>query len=227
MLLIAVGILGATVMPHNLYLHSAVVQTRAHTETEKGKKEAIKFATIDSTVALSLAFFVNAAILILAAASFYVTGHGEVAEIGDAYKLLAPLLGVGAASTLFAVALLASGQNSTITATLAGQVILEGFMNIKIKPWIRRIITRALAIVPAVGIAIAFGDSGLANLLIASQVVLSMQLPFAVIPLVWFTSSRKKMGMFVNPLWMKVIVFSIAAIIGTLNVWLIVNVLGA
>jgi manganese transport protein len=227
MLLIAVGILGATVMPHNLYLHSAVVQTRAHAETEKGKKEAIKFATIDSTVALSLAFFVNAAILILAAASFYVTGHGEVAEIGDAYKLLAPLLGVGAASTLFAVALLASGQNSTITATLAGQVILEGFMNIKIKPWVRRIITRALAIVPAVGIAIAFGDSGLANLLIASQVVLSLQLPFAVIPLVWFTSSRKKMGMFVNPLWMKVIVFSIAAIIGTLNVWLIVNVLGA
>ncbi|HSW92009.1 MAG TPA: Nramp family divalent metal transporter [Candidatus Saccharimonadales bacterium] len=227
MLLIAVGILGATVMPHNLYLHSAVVQTRAHVETEKGKKEAIKFATIDSTVALSLAFFVNAAILILAAASFYVTGHGEVAEIGDAYKLLAPLLGVGAASTLFAVALLASGQNSTITATLAGQVILEGFMNIKIKPWIRRIITRALAIIPAVGIAIAFGDSGLANLLIASQVVLSMQLPFAVLPLVWFTSSRKKMGMFVNPLWMKIIVFSIAAIIGTLNVWLIVNVLGA
>jgi manganese transport protein len=227
MLLIAVGILGATVMPHNLYLHSAVVQTRAHAETEKGKKEAIKFATIDSTVALSLAFFVNAAILILAAASFYVTGHGEVAEIGDAYKLLAPLLGVGAASTLFAVALLASGQNSTITATLAGQVILEGFMNIKIKPWVRRIITRALAIVPAVGIAIVFGDSGLANLLIASQVVLSLQLPFAVIPLVWFTSSRKKMGMFVNPLWMKVIVFSIAAIIGTLNVWLIVNVLGA
>lgn len=227
MLLIAVGILGATVMPHNLYLHSAVVQTRAHVETEKGKKEAIKFATIDSTVALSLAFFVNAAILILAAASFYVTGYGEVAEIGDAYKLLAPLLGVGAASTLFAVALLASGQNSTITATLAGQVILEGFMNIKIKPWVRRIITRALAIVPAVGIAIAFGDSGLANLLIASQVVLSMQLPFAVLPLVWFTSSRKKMGMFVNPLWMKIIVFSIAAIIGTLNVWLIVNVLGA
>jgi manganese transport protein len=227
MLLIAVGILGATVMPHNLYLHSAVVQTRAHVETEKGKKEAIKFATIDSTVALSLAFFVNAAILILAAASFYVTGHGEVAEIGDAYKLLAPLLGVGAASTLFAVALLASGQNSTITATLAGQVILEGFMNIKIKPWVRRIITRALAIVPAVGIAIAFGDSGLANLLIASQVVLSMQLPFAVLPLVWFTSSRKKMGIFVNPLWMKVIVFSIAAIIGTLNVWLIVNILGA
>jgi len=227
MLLIAVGILGATVMPHNLYLHSAVVQTRAHEETEEGKKEAIKFATIDSTVALSLAFFVNAAILILAAASFYVTGHGEVAEIGDAYKLLAPLLGVGAASTLFAVALLASGQNSTITATLAGQVILEGFMNIKIKPWIRRIITRALAIIPAVGIAIAFGDSGLANLLIASQVVLSMQLPFAVLPLVWFTSSRKKMGIFVNPLWMKVVVFGIAAIIGTLNVWLIMNVLGA
>lgn len=227
MLVIAVGILGATVMPHNLYLHSAVVQTRAHAITPKGKKEAIKFATIDSTVALSIAFFVNAAILILAAASFYVSGHGEVAEIGEAYKLLAPLLGVGAASTLFAVALLASGQNSTITATLAGQIILEGFLNVKMKPWIRRLVTRALAIIPAVCVAIIYGNSGLSNLLIASQVVLSMQLPFAVVPLVAFTSSRKKMGEFVNPLWMKIATFSIAAIIGTLNVWLIVTIFSA
>ena len=224
MLVIAVGILGATVMPHNLYLHSAVVQTRAHAITPKGKKEAIKFATIDSTVALSIAFFVNAAILILAAASFYVSGHGEVAEIGEAYKLLAPLLGVGAASTLFAVALLASGQNSTITATLAGQIILEGFLNIKMKPWIRRLMTRALAIIPAVCVAVIYGNSGLSNLLIASQVVLSMQLPFAVVPLVAFTSSGKKMGEFVNPLWMKITTFTIAAIIGSLNVWLIATV---
>lgn len=225
MLLIAVGILGATVMPHNLYLHSAVVQTRAHALTKKGKKEAIKFATIDSTVALSLAFFVNASILILAAATFYVSGHGEVAEISEAYKLLAPLLGVGAASTLFAIALLASGQNSTVTATLAGQIILEGFLRVKVKPWIRRLATRALAIIPAVLIAIIFGGSGLSNLLIASQVVLSMQLPFAVFPLVWFTSSRKKMGAFVNPLWLKGVTAAIALIIAGLNIWLISNVL--
>ncbi len=225
MLLIAVGILGATVMPHNLYLHSAVIQTRAHGLTHKAKKEAIKFATIDSTVALTLAFFVNAAILILASAAFYVSGHGEVAEIGEAYQLLAPLLGVGAASTLFAVALLASGQNSTITATLAGQIILEGFLHVKMKPWMRRLATRSLAIIPAVTIAVLFGNSGLASLLIASQVVLSMQLPFAVLPLVIFTSSRKKMGKFVNPLWLKITTFSITAIISSLNGWLIFNVL--
>lgn len=224
MLFIAVGILGATVMPHNLYLHSAVVQTRAHKLTFKGKKEAIKFATIDSTLALSLAFFVNAAILILAAATFYTSGYGEIAEIGDAYKLLTPLLGVGAASTLFAVALLASGQNSTITATLAGQIILEGFLHVKLKPWVRRLATRSLAIIPAVTIAILFGSSGLANLLVMSQVVLSMQLPFAVFPLVFFTSSRKKMGKFVNPLWLKIVIFTIAIIIASLNVWLIVNI---
>jgi manganese transport protein len=224
MLFIAVGILGATVMPHNLYLHSAVVQTRAHDLTSKGKKEAIKFATIDSTVALLLAFFVNAAILILAAASFYVTGHREIAEIGDAYKLLTPLLGVGAASTLFALALLASGQNSTITATLAGQIILEGFLHVKLAPWIRRLSTRALAIVPAVGIAIVAGSHGLAQLLIASQVVLSMQLPFAVFPLVVLTSSRKRMGEFTNPLWLKLASFGIAGVIVCLNIWLICNI---
>jgi manganese transport protein len=225
MLLIAVGILGATVMPHNLYLHSAVVQTRAHRVTAKGKKEAIKFATIDSTVALSLAFFVNASILILASASFYVTGHGEVAEIGEAYKLLAPLLGVGLASTLFAVALLASGQNSTITATLAGQVILEGFMRLKLKPWIRRLTTRSLAIIPAIGIAVLYGGSGLSNLLIASQVVLSMQLPFAIFPLVWFTNNKKIMGKFVNPMWVKITASTVAIVIGGLNIWLITSVL--
>jgi manganese transport protein len=224
MLLIAVGILGATVMPHNLYLHSAVVQTRAHAITAKGKREAIKFATIDSTIALSLAFFVNAAILILAAAAFYASGHGAVAEIDQAYKLLAPLLGVGLASTLFAVALLASGQNSTITATLAGQVILEGFLQIKIKPWLRRLITRALAIIPAAFIVLVYGGSGLSKLLIFSQVVLSMQLPFAVFPLVLFTSSRKKMGVFANPWWLKVVAFVIALIIASLNVWLISQV---
>jgi manganese transport protein len=225
MLLIAVGILGATVMPHNLYLHSAVVQTRAHSTTIKGKKEAVKFATIDSTVALFIAFFVNASILILAAAVFYTNGHADVTEIDQAYKLLSPLLGVGAASTLFAVALLASGQNSTITATLAGQIIIEGFLRIKIKPWVRRLATRALAIIPAVIIAIALGGSGLANLLILSQVVLSIQLPFAVFPLVLLTSSKKRMGQFVNPTWLKVITIVIAFIIASLNIWLITNVL--
>lgn len=225
MLLIAVGILGATVMPHNLYLHSAVVQTRAHDTSDEGKKEAIKFGTIDSTIALSFAFFVNAAILILAAATFYATGYGEVAEIGDAYQLLAPLLGVGAASVLFGVALLASGQNSTITATLAGQIILEGFLRVKMKPWLRRLITRLIAIVPAVIVVWIYGSTGLATLLIASQVVLSMQLPFAVFPLVMFTSSKKKMGVFANPLWIKILATVIAVFIALLNIWLIATIL--
>jgi manganese transport protein len=224
MLFIAVGILGATVMPHNLYLHSAVVQTRAHELTEKGKKEAIKFATIDSTVALTLAFFVNAAILILAAATFYTSGHTGVAEISDAYKLLAPLLGVGAASVLFAVALLASGQNSTVTATLAGQVILEGFMNIKMRPWVRRLLTRSLAIIPAVAIALVFGGSGLSRLLIFSQIILSLQLPFAILPLVYFTGSKKHMGTFANRAWLKSTVCLIAVIITGLNIWLVANI---
>jgi manganese transport protein len=224
MLFIAVGILGATVMPHNLYLHSAVVQTRAHEISKKGKKEAIKFATIDSSIALTIALFVNAAILILAAAVFFTSGHQDVAEIGDAYKLLAPLLGVGGASILFAVALLASGQNSTITATLAGQIILEGFMNIKIKPWVRRLLTRSLAIIPAVIIAVLFQGSGLSRLLIFSQIVLSLQLPFAILPLVYFTSSKKHMGGFANKLWLKVVVSGIAAIITGLNIWLIIRI---
>jgi manganese transport protein len=225
MLLIAVGILGATVMPHNLYLHSAVVQTRAHETHAKGKREAIKFGTIDSTIALSIAFFVNAAILILSAATFHVRGYGDIAEIDQAYQLLAPLLGVGAASIIFAVALLASGQNSTVTATLAGQIILEGFLKVKLKPWIRRLVTRSLAIIPAVTIAIAFGGSGLSQLLIFSQVVLSLQLPFAVIPLAYFTSSEKYMGKFANKLWLKIIVFGIAAVITTLNIWLVSKVI--
>lgn len=224
MLFIAVGILGATVMPHNLYLHSAVVQTRAHEVSKRGKKEAIKFATIDSSVALTIALFVNAAILILAASVFFTTGHQDVAEIGDAYKLLAPLLGVGGASILFAVALLASGQNSTVTATLAGQIILEGFMNIRMKPWVRRLLTRSLAIIPAVIIAVLFQGKGLSHLLIISQVVLSIQLPFAILPLVYFTSSKKHMGEFANKTWMKAVVFGIAGIITGLNVWLIAQI---
>lgn len=224
MLFIAVGILGATVMPHNLYLHSAVVQTRAHDLSVKGKKEAIKFGTLDSTIALSIAFFINAAILVLSAATFHARGYAEVAEISQAYELLAPLLGVGAASVLFAVALLASGQNSTVTATLAGQIILEGFLKVKLKPWVRRLATRALAIVPAVIIAITFGGSGLSQLLIFSQIVLSLQLPFAILPLVYFTSSQKHMGAFANKPWLKTTVFSIATVITGLNLWLISTV---
>ncbi len=224
MLFIAVGILGATVMPHNLYLHSAVVQTRAHERHANGKREAIKFGTLDSTIALSIAFFVNAAILVLSAASFRARGYGEVAEISQAYELLAPLLGVGAASVLFAVALLASGQNSTITATLAGQIILEGFLKVKLKPWVRRLVTRSLAIIPAVIIAIMFGGSGLSQLLIFSQVVLSLQLPFAIWPLIYFTSSKKHMGSFVNKLWLKITVSVICTIITSLNIWLICNI---
>jgi len=222
MLFIAVGILGATVMPHNLYLHSAVVQTRAHELHKKGKEEAIKFATIDSSIALSLAFFVNAAILILAAAAFFTTGHHDIADIDQAYRLLTPLLGVGIASVLFGVALLASGQNSTVTATLAGQIILEGFMNIKLKPWMRRLITRSLAIAPAVVIALLFGGSGLSHLLIFSQIVLSLQLPFAVLPLIYVTSSKKHMGQFANRMWLKVIIGAIAGVIICLNSWLVV-----
>lgn len=221
MLYISIGILGATVMPHNLYLHSAIVQTRNYEETEKGKKEALKFATIDSTFALLIAFFVNAAILIVAAATFHASGYGEVAEIEDAYNLLTPLLGVGLASTFFAIALLASGQNSTITATLAGQIIMEGFLNLRIKPWLRRLITRLLAIIPAIVIVILYGNSGLSKLLIFSQVVLSMQLAFAVFPLVIFTSDKQKMGVFANGWLMKVTAFSISIVIATLNIWLI------
>src|ERR1700709_798216 len=198
MLYIAIGILGATVMPHNLYLHSSIVQTRRYELTSAGKRQAIKFATIDSTLALMFALFINAAILIVAAATFYTRGHNDVAEIQDAYKLLTPLLGVTGASTLFALALLASGQNSTLTGTLAGQIVMEGFLNIRLRPWLRRLITRLIAIVPAVIVTVWYAQKGTTNLLVFSQVVLSLQLSFAVIPLILFTNDRRKMGEFVN-----------------------------
>ncbi|SMF70439.1 Nramp family divalent metal transporter [Allosphingosinicella indica] len=224
MLYIAIGILGATVMPHNLYLHSSVVQTRDFDPSPEGKREAVKFATIDSTVALMLALFVNASILILAASAFHAAGHTDIAEIQDAHELLAPALGAAAASTLFAVALLASGQNSTITATLAGQIVMEGFLSIRLPPWLRRLVTRMLAIVPAVIVAAIYGESGTAKLLVLSQVILSMQLPFAVIPLVQFTSDRTKMGQFVNPLWVKLAAWTIASVIVALNLKLLWDV---
>ena len=220
MLYIAIGILGATVMPHNLYLHSSIVQTRQYEQTSAGKREAFKFAFLDSTVALSFALFINAAILIVAAASFHRSGRTEVAEIQDAYQLLTPLLGAGA-STVFALALLASGLNSTLTGTLAGQIVMEGFLNIRLRPWLRRLITRAIAIVPAVTVAIIYGESGTAKLLVLSQVILSLQLSFAVFPLVMFTSDRAKMGEFVNPAWVKVLAYLVALVIASLNAWLL------
>jgi manganese transport protein len=222
MLYIAISILGATVMPHNLYLHSSVVQTRRYEETPSGKREAVRYAVLDSTVALSFAFFVNAAILIVAAATFHRSGHTEVAELQDAYKLLTPLLGVGGASVVFALALLASGQNSTLTGTLAGQIVMEGFLNIRLRPWLRRLITRGLAIVPAAVVAILYGESGTGRLLILSQVILSLQLSFAVVPLVQFTSDRMKMGEFVNPAWLKALSWAAATGIAALNIWLLV-----
>ena len=224
-LYIAIGILGATVMPHNLYLHSSIVQTRAYDETTEGKRTAVRFAFIDSTVALSFALFINAAILIVAAATFHRTGRTEVGEIQQAYELLTPLLGVAGASAVFAIALLASGQNSTLTGTLAGQIVMEGFLNIRLRPWLRRLITRGIAIVPAALTAIFFGEHGTAQLLILSQVILSLQLSFAVFPLVRFTSERAKMGEFVNPRWLVVLGYAIAFVIATLNVWLLFQTL--
>jgi len=223
-LYIAIGILGATVMPHNLYLHSSVVQTRSYAETPAGKKEAVQFAFLDSTVALSFALFINAAILIVAAATFHRAGQTGVAEIQDAYKLLTPLLGVTGASAVFAFALLASGQNSTLTGTLAGQIVMEGFLNIRIRPWLRRLITRLIAIVPAALTAIFFGSHGTAQLLILSQVILSLQLSFAVFPLVRFTSDRLKMGEFVNPFWLKALAYAVAVAIAGFNTWLLVQI---
>ncbi len=222
-LYIAIGILGATVMPHNLYLHSSIVQTRNFGDTVAGKREAIKYATIDSTLALFFAFFINAAILILAAATFHTTGHQGVADIGDAHQLLAPLLGTTMASVLFAVALLASGQNSTITGTLAGQIVMEGFLNIRLPAWLRRMITRLIAIVPAVIVTAIAGERGTGQLLILSQVILSMQLSFAVVPLVIFTSDKAKMGVFVSPRWLKLLAWLIAGVIGLLNLWLLIE----
>ena len=221
MLYIAISILGATVMPHNLYLHSSVVQTRRYEETVPGKREAVRYAVLDSTVALSLALFINAAILIVAAATFHTTGHTEVAEIQDAYQLLTPLLGAGGASLVFALALLALGQNSTLTGTLAGQIVMEGFLRIRIRPWLRRLLTRAIAIFPAAVVAVLYGPSGTAKLLIFSQVILSLQLSFAVVPLVLFTSDRTKMGTFVSPRWLTWLSWSAALLIAGLNGWLL------
>lgn len=221
MLYIAIGILGATVMPHNLYLHSSIVQTRNYERTTEGKKEAIKFATIDSTVALLLAFFINAAILIVAAATFHTTGNRDVADIHDAHKMLAPILGTTLASIFFAVALLASGQNSTLTGTLAGQIVMEGFLNIRLKPWLRRLVTRLIAVIPALIVTIIYGERGTTDLLLLSQVILSMQLSFAVVPLVMFTGSKLKMGEFANKLWLKILIWIIAFIIIILNLYLL------
>ncbi|OON71133.1 divalent metal cation transporter [Hymenobacter sp. CRA2] len=226
MLYVAIGILGATVMPHNLYLHSSVVQTRAFDRDEPGKRMAVKFATIDSTVALFLAFFVNAAILVLSAAAFHRIGRHDVADINQAHELLTPVLGAGAASMLFAVALLASGQNSTLTGTLAGQIVMEGFLNLKLKPWVRRLITRLIAVVPAFVVTLIYGEKGTGELLVLSQVILSLQLSFAVVPLVLFTSDRRKMGIFVNRPWVKITAWAVTVIIVALNGYLLLQTFG-
>jgi manganese transport protein len=219
MLFIAIGILGATVMPHNLYLHSSIVQSRNYERTPQGKREAIQMANIDSALALTVALFVNAAILIVAAAVFNRSGHFEVAAIQDAYKLLSPLVGAAGASTLFAIALLASGQNSSITGTLAGQIVMEGFIHFKLAPWLRRLVTRSLAIIPTVIVVAITGERGTEKLLLFSQVILSLQLSFAVIPLVLFTGNRKIMGEFVNARWLQGLSWLVAILIAGLNGW--------
>ena len=224
MLYLALGIIGATVMPHNLYLHSAIVQTRAYGESLAERREAIKYATIDSTLALMFALTVNASILILAAATFHKTGKTDIAELGQAHALLMPLLGASIAPSLFAVALLCCGLNSTVTATLAGQVVMEGFIDFRLPPWLRRLVTRAVAIVPAAIVTIVYGESATGKLLILSQVILSFQLPFAVIPLVMFTADRAKMGALVTPRWLTAIAAAVAAVIVVLNVKLLVDV---
>jgi len=225
MLYIAIGILGATVMPHNLYLHSSIVQTRKYVDTHESKREAIRFATIDSSAALMFALFINAAILVMAAATFHGTGHEDVADISDAYQLLSPLLGSGAASVLFAVALLCSGQNATLTGTLAGQIVMEGFINLRVRPWLRRLVTRLIAIIPAIIVVALYGERGTGALLILSQVILSLQLSFAVFPLVMFTSDKAKMGPFVAPPWLRSLAWVVAVIIAALNAWLLVQTL--
>jgi manganese transport protein len=222
-LYIAMGIVGATVMPHNLYLHSSIVQTRRFDLTDEGRRQAVKFATIDSTVALCFALFVNSAILILAAAVFHTRGFGEVAEIQDAHRLLAPLLGASAASFLFALALLASGQNSTVTATLAGEIVMEGFLQLRLPAFVRRVMTRLIAVTPAIFVTAYWGERGTGQLLILSQVVLSMQLPFAVVPLVQFTSDRARMGPLTIPRWVAAIAWVIAAVLIVLNLKLLVD----
>jgi manganese transport protein len=221
MLFLAIGIIGATVMPHNLYLHSSIVQTRKYEQDASGKEEAIRFASLDAVLALFFALLVNAAILIVAAATFHVKGRTDVAEIEDAYRLLSPMVGMTAASVIFAVALLASGQNSTLTGTLAGQIVMEGFIDFRMRPWLRRLLTRLLAIVPAALVAGYYGEHGTARLIVFSQVVLSLQLPFAVVPLVHFTGDRAKMGRFANPWWLRVLAWATTALIIVLNVKLI------
>jgi manganese transport protein len=221
MLYIAISILGATVMPHNLYLHSSIVQTRKYLDNVPSKAEAIRFATIDSSVALMSALFINGAILVMAAAVFHGSGHEAVADIGDAYQLLSPLLGTKAASILFAVALLCSGQNATLTGTLAGQIVMEGFINLRLRPWLRRLITRLIAIVPAVIVVSLYGERGSGQLLILSQVILSLQLSFAVFPLVMFTSDKHKMGSFVSPFWVQAMAWPVAVVIAVLNAYLL------
>ncbi len=221
MLYIAISILGATVMPHNLYLHSSMVQTRKYLDTVESKQEAIRFATIDSSVALMFALFINAAMLVMAAAVFHGSGHDAVADIGDAYQLLSPLLGTKLASVLFAVALLCSGQNATLTGTLAGQIVMEGFIDLRIRPWLRRLMTRLVAIVPAVIVVWLYGEKGTGQLIILSQVILSLQLSFAVFPLVMFTSDRHKMGPWTNPAWLKALAWATAIVIAVLNGYLL------
>lgn len=221
MLYVAIGILGATVMPHNLYLHSSIVQTRAFGPSTKEKKSAIKFATIDSTASLFIAFFINASILILAAAAFHNTGYRHVADINDAYKLLDPVLGAKWASVLFGIALLASGQNSPLTGTLAGQIVMEGFLDIRLKPWLRRLITRLIAVIPALIVTIIYGEKGTGQLLVLSQVILSLQLSFAVVPLLLFTGDKIKMGPFVNSYFLKLLAWLVAIIIIIFNLYLL------
>ncbi|WP_419816234.1 Nramp family divalent metal transporter [Glacieibacterium sp.] len=225
MLYLAIGILGATVMPHNLYLHSSIVQTRSFERSEPGRREALRFATIDSTVALTLALFINAAILVLAASTFHARGMTNIVELQDAHRLLAPVLGASAASIIFAIALLAAGQNSTVTATMAGQIVMEGFLELKLPLWVRRLATRLLAIVPAALVAGYYGPGGTTKLLILSQVVLSLQLPFAVVPLVRFTSDRTRMGTLVSPRWLMATAWLVTAIIVALNLTLVAGLL--
>ena len=221
MLYVAISILGATVMPHNLYLHSSIVQTRQYGDDDRSRREAVGFSTIDSTVALMFALFLNGAILVVAAATFHGTGHQGVADISDAYLLLAPLLGTSVASTLFAVALLFAGQNATLTGTLAGQIVMEGFLNIRLRPWLRRLMTRLIAIIPALITVVLYGERGTGTLLVLSQVILSLQLPFAVFPLVMFAGNRKKMGDLVAPWWMLALAWPVAIVIAVLNVYLL------
>lgn len=227
MLYIALGIIGATVMPHNLYLHSSIVQTRIIGDSDAEKKSAIHFATIDSTLALMLALLVNGSILILAAATFHSSGHTEIAELGDAHNMLMPLLGTALAGTLFGVALLCCGLNSTVTATLSGQIVMEGFINIRVAPWVRRLITRGIAIVPAMIITVLYGSEGTGKLLILSQVILSLQLPFAVVPLILFTSRKSIIGNFKAPAWIIALASLTAAILITLNIKMLLDILFA